>query len=240
MSRRSIRKVIARARREAYIALKYHVKGLMWVDNVTVDSHLGIFSDDYMKYFWSHLTTSCSFLRPLQGNGPRATPESIAELISSGHTIDTFAGTVRVRLPHSTFYLKEYTGSLSCGPDYAGNTVLDMRPEDVAELIRAYDQEVRRCDEVVPKAIREALAESVALAIALAAARRVAGDLISRHGIEIEATDAGKQRVKYTVSFRRDPVHEVVFWASMDELRPRLMSAVRSLLAKKGRVSTDE
>ena len=51
MSRRSIRKVIARARRESYVALKYHIKGMMWVDEVTVDTHLKIFSDDYMKYF---------------------------------------------------------------------------------------------------------------------------------------------------------------------------------------------
>ena len=44
MSRKSIRKVTATARREANIALKHHIKGYMWVDTVTADTHLQICS----------------------------------------------------------------------------------------------------------------------------------------------------------------------------------------------------
>ena len=51
MSRKSIRTVTATARREANIALKHHIKGHMWVDTVTANTHLQIFSEDYLVYF---------------------------------------------------------------------------------------------------------------------------------------------------------------------------------------------
>lgn len=82
ISERSIRKVIARARREAHKALKYHIKGMVWVDEVIVDTHLKIFSDDYLKYFWSHLAAACSLLRPLTGE------------------VHPVAGSMKVSLPH--------------------------------------------------------------------------------------------------------------------------------------------
>jgi hypothetical protein len=129
----------------------------------------------------------------------------------------------------STFYLKEYGDLLSCGPSSHGNAVLNVRADDAIGLITAYDEEVRRCTEVVSKAIREALAEAVALEIALTTAKTVADDIITRYGLDIVATDAGSQRVKFLVTFSRNPIFEKEFWASLDDFRPRLMDAVRSL-----------
>ena len=63
MSRRSIRKIIAKARRNSFRGLKQQIRGTMWVDDITVDTHLAVFSDEYMRLFWSHLITECTFLR---------------------------------------------------------------------------------------------------------------------------------------------------------------------------------
>ena len=181
MSRRSIRKIIAKARRNSFRGLKQQIRGSMWVDDITVNTHLAVFSDEYMRLFWSHLITGCTFLRRL----------------------GTYDGATKIHM--------------------------NVRADDAIGLITAYDEEVRRCEEVVSKAIREALAEAVALEIALATAQTVAGDIITRYGIDIEATDAGNQRVRYSVSLRRDPFFETEFWASMEEFNLRLMKAVRSL-----------
>lgn len=229
MSRRSIRKIIARARRDSYRALKSHIMGMICFDDITVESHLVAFSQEYMRVFWSHLATGCSYLRRLTEEETCATPKEIIKEIGRQCTIGIHAGTIEIQMRDSIFYLKEYGDLISCGPNSYGNTVLNIRLEDVVGLITAYDNEARRCSEVVPGAIREALAESVALEIALTNAKTAAKDIINRHGIEIEATDVGSQRVKYSVSLRRNPLFETRFWASMDELKPRLMCAVRSL-----------
>ena len=229
MSRRSIRKIIARARRESYRALKSHIMGMICFDDITVESHLVAFSQEYMLVFWSHLATGCNFLRRLTEGETCAMPKEIIKEVGKQCTIGVHAGTIEIHMPDSTFYLKGYGDLLSCGPHSDGNTVLNIRLEDVVGLITAYDNEVRRCNEVVPRAIREALAESIALEIALTTAKTAAKDIINRHGLEIEATDVGNQRVRYSVSLRRNPLFETRFWASMNELRPRLMGAVRSL-----------
>ena len=219
MSKRSIRKVIARARRNSYIALKFHIKGLMWVDDVTVDSHLKIFSDDYMKYFWSHLATSCTFLRPLSDNDVCATPKSVCELIPSDSSIEPFAGSVRVRMPQSSFYLKEYGARISCGPEYPGNTVLNARAADIAQLMVAYDKEVSRCNAVVTKAINECRREEIAIRIATASAEAVAGAILRKENIRIDAVQVGTHRVKYSV-MTLNQIYDVDFWASTDEFKP--------------------
>ena len=79
------------------------------------------------------------------------------------------------------------------------------------------------------KALKEALTGAAALEIALTTAKTVADDIITKYGLDIEATDAGRQRVKFLVTFNRNPIFEKEFWASLDEFRPRLMGAVRSL-----------
>ena len=228
MSRRSIRKIIAIARREAYKALKYHIEGLMWVDDVTVDTHLKIFSDDYMKYFWSHLTTACTSLRHLRGNETCTTPNSVAVLISPHQTPDPFAGSVRVRMSKSTFYLKEYGDRISCGPEYPGNTVLNLRADDIAHMIFAYDGEVLRCDDLVRRAIHECRREEVARKIATASAEAVAGEILKQEGMQIDAVQVGTHRVKYSV-MTRNQIFDVEFWANIDEFKPRLQRAIRHL-----------
>ena len=229
MSKRSIRKITAGARRESYRGLKHQIRGMMCVDDITVDTHLAVFSDEYMRLFWSHLITGCTFLRRLGKDETCARPKDIIRKVNREYTIGAYDGATKIHMKDSTFYLKEYGDLLSCGPSSHGNAVLNVRADDAIGLITAYDEEVRRCEEVVSKAIREALAEAVALEIALATAQTVAGDIITRYGIDIEATDAGNQRVRYSVSLRRDPFFETEFWASMDEFKLRLMRAVRSL-----------
>ena len=229
MSRRSIRKIIAKARRNSFRGLKQQIRGTMWVDDITVDTHLAVFSEEYMRLFWSHLITGCNFLRRLGKDETCARPKDIIRKVSRQYITGVYNGATKIHLKDSTFYLKEYGELLSCGPCSYGNAVLNVRADDAIGLITAYDEEVRRCEEVVSKAIREALAEAVALEIALATAQTVAGDIITRYGIDIEATDAGNQRVRYSVSLRRDPFLETEFWASMDEFKLRLMRAVRSL-----------
>ena len=229
MSRRSIRKIIAKARRNSFRGLKQQIRGSMWVDDITVNTHLAVFSDEYMRLFWSHLITGCTFLRQLNKDETCAKPKDIIRKVNREYTIDAHDGATKIHMKDSTFYLKEYGDLLSCGPRSHGNAVLNVRADDAIGLITAYDEEVRRCEEVVSKAIREALAEAVALEIALATAQTVAGDIITRYGIDIEATDAGNQRVRYSVSLRRDPFFETEFWASMEEFNLRLMKAVRSL-----------
>lgn len=229
MSRRSIRKIIAKARRNSFRGLKRQIKGSMWVDDITVNTHLAVFSDEYMRLYWSHLITGYTFLRRLGKDETCASPKNIIRKVNREYTIGAYDGTTKIQMKYSTFYLKEYGELLSCGPSSHGNAVLNVRADDAIGLITAYDEEVRRCEEVVSKAIREALAEAVALEIALATAQTVAGDIITRYGIDIEATDAGNQRVRYSVSLRRDPFFETEFWASVEEFNLRLMKAVRSL-----------
>lgn len=231
MSRRSIRKVIARARRESYVALKYHIKGMMWVDEVTVDTHLKIFSDDYMKYFWSHLATACTSLRHLRGDETCATPNSVAALISSNQITAPFAGSVRIRMAQSTFYLKEYGDRISCGPEYPGNTVLNLNADDIAQIIGAYDREELRCDEVVAKAINECRRDEIAIRIAAASAEAIAGDILKREDVMIDALQVGTHRVKYSV-MTRNQIFDADFWASSDEFKPRLLRAIRHLRHK--------
>ena len=216
MSRRSIRKIIAKARRNSFRGLKQQIRGTMWVDDITVDTHLAVFSDEYMRLFWSHLITGCTFLRRLGKDETCARPKDIIRKVNREYTIGAYDGATKIHMKDSTFYLKEYGDLLSCGPSCYGNAVLNVRADDAIGLITAYDEEVRRCEEV-------------ALEIALATAQTVAGDIITRYGIDIEATDAGNQRVRYSVSLRRDPFFETEFWASMDEFKLRLMKAVRSL-----------
>lgn len=229
MAKRSIRKIIAGARRESYRGLKHQIRGMMCVDDITVDTHLAVFSEEYMRLFWSHLITGCNFLRRLGKDETCARPKDIIRNVSRQCTIGVYNGATKIHLKDSTFYIKEYGELLSCGPYSFGNAVLNIRADDAIGLITAYDEEVRRCNEVVSKAIREALEEAVALEIALTTARTVADDIITRFGLDIEATDAGNQRVKFLVTFSRNPIFEKEFWASLDELRPKLMGAVRSL-----------
>lgn len=230
MSRRSIRKVIATARRESYKALKYHIKGMQWVDNVTVDTHLTIFSNDYMMYFWSHLATACTALRPLEADEPCATPREVSVRLTG--KVHPVAGCMKISMPHSVFFLKTYDGRLSCGPHYLGNTVLNIRTEDIAELIAAYDNEIGRCPSVVTGAISECNAEAVALDIALTTARTIAEDIIRQEGIDIEADEAGRGRVHYTITLQRNPVVDTDFWASTVDLKKRLLRAIRHLRHK--------
>lgn len=229
MSKRSIRKIIAKARRYSFRGLKHQIRGTIFVDYITEETHLAAFSEEYMNLFWSHLVKGCFTLRKLGKDETCATPKEIIRKVRRQYTIGVYDGATKIHLKNSTFYLKEYGELLSCGPHSYGNAVLDIRADDAVGLMTAYDQEIRRCNEVVSKAIKEALAEAAALEIALTTAKTVAGDIITRYGLDIEATDVGIKGVRFEVSPSRDPIFVKRFWASMDELRPRLMDAVRSL-----------
>ena len=132
-----------------------------------------------------------------------ARPKDIIRKVSRQYTIGAYNGATKIHLKDSTFYIKEYGELLSCGPYSFGNAVLNIKADDAVGLMTAYDQEIRRCNEVVSKAIKEALTEAAALEIALTTAKTVADDIITRYGLDIEATDAGSQRVKFTVNFSR-------------------------------------
>ena len=227
MAKRSIRKLISIARREAYKALKFHIKGMMWFDTVTVDTHHTILSDDYMQYFWSHLVTACNSLRPLEVGEICATPKEVSLKLTG--SVNSFAGSWKVTLPHSEFFLKHYDYRLSCGPSYPGSTVLNVRTDDIAQMIVAYDHEMERRDAVATNAIHECNAEAVALDIALTTARALADDLINREKIEIRADQAGASRIQYTIQLMDKPSVETEFWASMSEFKPRLLRAIRNL-----------
>ena len=227
MAKRSIRKLVAIARREAYKALKFHIKGMMWFDTVTVDTHHTILSDDYMQYFWSHLVTACNSLRPLEVGEICATPKEVSLKLTG--SVNPFAGSWKVTLPHSEFFLKHYDYRLSCGPSYPGSTVLNVRTDDIAQMIVAYDHEMERRDAVATNAIHECNAEAVALDIALTTARALADDLINREKIEIRADQAGASRIQYTIQLMDKPFVETEFWASMIEFKPRLLRAIRNL-----------
>ena len=227
MAKRSIRKLISIARREAYKALKFHIKGMMWFDTVTVDTHHTILSDDYMQYFWSHLVTTCNSLRPLEVGEICATPKEVSLKLTG--SVNSFAGSWKVTLPHSEFFLKHYNYRLSCGPSYPGSTVLNVRTDDIAQMIVAYDHEMERRDAVATNAIHECNAEAVALDIALTTARALADDLINREKIEIRADQAGASRIQYTIQLMDKPFVETEFWASMSEFKPRLLRAIRNL-----------
>lgn len=227
MAKRSIRKLIAIARREAYKALKFHIKGMMWFDTVTVDTHHTILSDDYMQYFWSHLVTACNSLRPLEAGEICATPKEVSLKLTG--SVNPFAGSWKVTLPHSEFFLKHYDYRLSCGPSYPGSTVLNVRTDDIAQIIVAYDHEMERRDAVATNAIHECKAEAIALDIALTTARALADDIINREKIEIRADQAGASRIQYTIQLMDKPFVETEFWASMSEFKPRLLRAIRNL-----------
>ena len=227
MAKRSIRKLVAIARREAYKALKFHIKGMMWFDTVTVDTHHTILSDDYMQYFWSHLVTACNSLRPLEVGEICATPKEVSLKLTG--SVNPFAGSWKVTLPHSEFFLKHYDYRLSCGPSYPGSTVLNVRTDDIAQMIVAYDNEMERRDAVATSAIHECNAEAVALDIALTTARALADDIINREKIEIRADQAGASRIQYTIQLMDKPFVETEFWASMSEFKPRLLRAIRNL-----------
>ena len=227
MAKRSIRKLVAIARREAYKALKFHIKGMMWFDTVTVDTHHTILSDDYMQYFWSHLVTACNSLRPLEVGEICATPKEVSLKLTG--SVNTFAGSWKVTLPHSEFFLKHYDYRLSCGPSYPGSTVLNVRTDDIAQMIVAYDHEMERRDAVATNAIHECNAEAVALDIALTTARALADNIINREKIEIRADQAGASRIQYTIQLMDKPFVETEFWASMSEFKPRLLRAIRNL-----------
>lgn len=227
MAKRSIRKLVAIARREAYKALKFHIKGMMWFDTVTVDTHHTILSDDYMQYFWSHLVTACNSLRPLEVGEICATPKEVSLKLTG--SVNPFAGSWKVTLPHSEFFLKHYDYRLSCGPSYPGSTVLNVRTDDIAQMIVAYDHEMERRDAVATNAIHECNAEAVARDIALTTARALADDIINREKIEIRADQAGASRIQYTIQLMDKPFVETEFWASMSEFKPRLLRAVRNL-----------
>ena len=227
MAKRSIRKLIAIARREAYKALKFHIKGMMWFDTVTVDTHHTILSDDYMQYFWSHLVTACNSLRPLEAGEICATPKEVSLKLTG--SVNPFAASWKVTLPHSEFFLKHYDYRLSCGPSYPGSTVLNVRTDDIAQMIVAYDHEMERRDAVATNAIHECNAEAVALDIALTTARALADDIINREKIEIRADQAGASRIQYSIQLMDKPFVETEFWASMSEFKPRLLRAIRNL-----------
>ena len=227
MAKRSIRKLVAIARREAYKALKFHIKGMMWFDTVTVDTHHTILSDDYMQYFWSHLVTACNSLRPLEVGEICATPKEVSLKLTG--SVNHFAGSWKVTLPHSEFFLKHYDYRLSCGPSYPGSTVLNVRTDDIAQMIVAYDHEMERRDTVATSAIHECNAEAVALDIALTTARALADDIINGEKIEIRADQAGASRIQYTIQLMDKPFVETEFWASMSEFKPRLLRAIRNL-----------
>ena len=227
MAKRSIRKLVAIARREAYKALKFHIKGMMWFDTVTVDTHHTIVSDDYMQYFWSHLVTACNSLRPLEVGEICATPKEVSLKLTG--SVNPFAGSWKVTLPHSEFFLKHYDYRLSCGPSYPGSTVLNVRTDDIAQMIVAYDHEMERRYAVATSAIHECNAEAVALDIALTTARALADDIINGEKIEIRADQAGASRIQYTIQLMDKPFVETEFWASMSEFKPRLLRAIRNL-----------
>ena len=227
MAKRSIRKLVAIARREAYKALKFHIKGMMWFDTVTVDTHHTILSDDYMQYFWSHLVTACNSLRPLEVGEICATPKEVSLKLTG--SVNPFAGSWKVTLPHSEFFLKHYDYRLSCGPSYPGSTVLNVRTDDIAQMIVAYDHEMERRYAVATSAIHECNAEAVALDIALTTARALADDIINGEKIEIRADQAGASRIQYTIQLMDKPFVETEFWASMSEFKPRLLRAIRNL-----------
>lgn len=227
MAKRSIRKLVAIARREAYKALKFHIKGMMWFDTVTVDTHHTIVSDDYMQYFWSHLVTACNSLRPLEVGEICATPKEVSLKLTG--SVNPFAGSWKVTLPHSEFFLKHYDYRLSCGPSYPGSTVLNVRTDDIAQMIVAYDHEMERRYAVATSAIHECNAEAVALDIAVTTARALADDIINGEKIEIRADQAGASRIQYTIQLMDKPFVETEFWASMSEFKPRLLRAIRNL-----------
>lgn len=233
MSKRSIRKVVARARREAYQALKYYIKSLMWVEQVTIDDHLSIFVDVYKDYFWSHLASACQTLRPLAEGEKCATAKEIS--IRMIRSLYPFGGYMRVSLTHSTFYLKEFDDQLSCGPHFPGDTVLNATTDDISELIVAYDNETQRCHSVVQAAINECNAEAVALEMVLASARSLAENVIMREGIALEADQVGTTRAHYIITLKHNPLIEVSFWATIEEFRPRLSNAIRSLHHRESR-----
>ena len=200
---------------------------MMWFDTVTVDTHHTILSDDYMQYFWSHLVTACNSLRPLEVGEICATPKEVSLKLTG--SVNPFAGSWKVTLPHSEFFLKHYDYRLSCGPSYPGSTVLNVRTDDIAQMIVAYDHEMERRDAVATNAIHECNAEAVALDIALTTARALADDLINREKIEIRADQAGASRIQYTIQLMDKPFVETEFWASMSEFKPRLLRAIRNL-----------
>ena len=237
MSKRSIRKVTAIARREAYKALKYHIKGLMWVDNVTVDTHLALFSKDYMAYFWSHLASACNNLRTLTDDELCATPNEVSMKLTG--CMNPAAESLKIRLTNSVFFLKIYNDRLSCGPSRHGNTVLNVRTDDIAQMIVAYDHETERCAKIVTDAINECNAEAVAMDIALTTAHSIAKDIIEREGIDIEADQAGRTHVHYRVTLRNNPIIEAGFWSSMDDFRARLLHTARYLHHKEEQLFRD-
>ena len=200
---------------------------MMWFDTVTVDTHHTILSDDYMQYFWSHLVTACNSLRPLEVGEICATPKEVSLKLTG--SVNPFAGSWKVTLPHSEFFLKHYDYRLSCGPSYPGSTVLNVRTDDIAQMIVAYDHEMERRDAVATNAIHECNAEAVALDIALTTARALADDIINREKIEIRADQAGASRIQYTIQLMDKPFVETEFWASMSEFKPRLLRAIRNL-----------
>ena len=200
---------------------------MMWFDTVTVDTHHTIVSDDYMQYFWSHLASACNSLRPLEVGEICATPKEVSLKLTG--RINSFAGLWKVTLPHSEFFLKHYDYRLSCGPSYPGSTVLNVRTDDIAQMIVAYDHEMERRDAVATNAIHECNAEAVALDIALTTARALADDIINREKIEIRAVQAGASRIQYTIQLMDKPFVETEFWASMSEFKPRLLRAIRNL-----------
>ena len=163
MAKRSIRKIIAGARRESFRGLKHQIRGRMCVDDITVDTHLAVFSEEYMRLFWSHLITGCNLLRRLGKDETCARPKDIIRKVSRQYTIGVYNGATKIHLKDSTFYIKEYGELLSCGPYSFGNAVLNIKADDAVGLMTAYDQEIRRCNEVVSKAIKEALTEAAAL-----------------------------------------------------------------------------
>jgi hypothetical protein len=134
-------------------------------------------------------------------------------------------------MPQSAFYLKEYGDRISCGPEYPGNTVLHAKAADIAQLMVAYDKEVSRCNAVVTKAINECRREEVAIKIASASAEAVAGAILRKENMQIDAVQVGTHRVKYSV-MTLNQIHDVDFWASTDEFKPRLLRAIRRLRHK--------
>ena len=110
-----------------------------------------------------------------------------------------------------------------------GSTVLNVRTDDIAQMIVAYDHEMERRDAVATSAIHECNAEAVALDIALTTARALADDIINGEKIEIRADQAGASRIQYTIQLVDKPFVETEFWASMSEFKPRLLRAIRNL-----------
>lgn len=200
---------------------------MMWFETVTVETHHSLLSDDYMTYFWGHLANACNTLRPLGAGEICATPKEVSLKLTGG--INPVAGSLKISLRNSEFFLKHYDYRLACGPTYPGGTVLNVRTDDIAQMIVAYDQEAERCATVVTNAINECNAEAVALDIALTTARALADDIINREKIEIHADQVGASRIQYTILLMDKPFVETEFWASMSEFKPRLLRAVRNL-----------